>query len=45
MKTALVKLLTKYRLVATEETELKLNKGEWFFIIYPEMRVKLEERE
>ena len=44
MKTALVKILSKYRIIATEDTKLDFQRGDTFLLSYPEMKVKLAER-
>ena len=41
MKTALVRLLSKYKVVHTKETKLDFEKGNQIFMKYPEMKLKL----
>ena len=45
MKIAAAKMLAKYRFTTTPETKMDLLKGDLFLISYPEMKLKLEERE
>jgi hypothetical protein len=44
IKIAMAKLLANYKIVDTPQTKLDFLPGDFFFLSYPEVKVKLERR-
>ncbi len=44
MKMTIAKLVSSYRLVATEKTKLNLARGAVFFLLFPGLEIKIERR-